>query len=130
MSDAIRRFRSAEGGAATIEAVLWIPLFVLMLIFVIDVAFVFHNQAQAFRIVQDGNRALSVGLIADPAAAATELKAALSRISAHATADVRVDYGIIHTIVTIPVGDMTAVGTLDFLRGYDMSISTQHYMES
>ena len=57
----LKRFRRDERGSATIEAVPWLPLFVIFFVMIADVSLVFFRQTEVLRVVQDGNRALSVG---------------------------------------------------------------------
>lgn len=57
----LKRFRRDERGSATIEAVLWLPMFVIFFVMIADVSLVFFRQTEVMRVVQDGNRALSVG---------------------------------------------------------------------
>ena len=44
----------------TVEAVLWLPLLFGVLMLVADVSMAVYGKAQAFRLIQDTNRALSV----------------------------------------------------------------------
>ena len=53
-TSAWKAFRRETDGNATIEAVLWLPLFVVFLVMIADVSFVFHRQSQIMNIVQDG----------------------------------------------------------------------------
>ena len=57
----LNRFRSNEDGAATIEAVLWLPFFFMLFGALADVSMVFFNQSRLLRIVQDANRTMSIG---------------------------------------------------------------------
>ena len=50
-----------ESGTATIEAVLWLPVFIAFFCLVADASFIFFGQNKAYRIVQDANRKLSIG---------------------------------------------------------------------
>lgn len=57
---AFRSLRSAvraEDGTATIEAVIWLPLFLAAFTLVLDTAVIMHKQSYIMRAVQDGNRA-------------------------------------------------------------------------
>ena len=39
----LQRFRREEGGSATIEAVLWLPFFVIFFVMIADVSLVFFR---------------------------------------------------------------------------------------
>ena len=56
-----RRFIRHDNGGVTIEAVLWMPVFVALLCLVADASLIFGRQAEVLRVVQDANRAMSVG---------------------------------------------------------------------
>ncbi len=57
----LRRLAVRDDGTATVEAVLWLPVFLLFFCLVADAALVFYNKNQIHRLVQDTNRRLSVG---------------------------------------------------------------------
>lgn len=59
------RFLRAEQGASTIEFVIWVPVFALLLGLVADAALIYGGQARILRVVQDGNRAMSIGRVTD-----------------------------------------------------------------
>ena len=61
------RFWCDQDGSATIEAVLWIPMFFFMLLLVMEGSLIFNAQSLAMRIVQDTNRAIAVGIYPDSA---------------------------------------------------------------
>lgn len=50
-----------EEGSASIEALLWIPMFFLVLVLSVQVAMIATSQSRVMRIVQDGNRAYALG---------------------------------------------------------------------
>ena len=51
-----RKFLRDEAGGATVEACLWIPFFLSFFVLILDAAFIFLQETDAQRIVQDGNR--------------------------------------------------------------------------
>ena len=50
-----------DGGTTTIEFVLWLPIFILILSLVIDVCFVFLGQAVMYDVASDAARRVSIG---------------------------------------------------------------------
>jgi len=56
-SQRVKQLRKDEDGFATLEALIWIPIFVFFLVFILDTTFIFFGKAQALRFIQDGNRA-------------------------------------------------------------------------
>ncbi|RYG93168.1 pilus assembly protein [Loktanella sp. IMCC34160] len=128
-SEWARRFRKEETGSATVEAVLWLPLFVVVFVMIADVSFVFHRQSQMMRIVQDANRAFSVGRLSSEAETENFVTDALAGLSESAVAVTTLNAGVISTSVQVPVTDMVAVGFFNFLSGYNVEVSSEHYLE-
>lgn len=125
----LKRFKMSQDGSATIEAVLWFPMFIVILVMVTDVSFVFHRQSQVFRVVQDANRAFSVGRLSSSAETETYIENVFSNISQGINATTQVSSGIISTSVTIPVEDLVAIGYFSFLRGYNITVQASQYQE-
>lgn len=124
-----RRFRKGDDGSATIEAVLWLPLFVTFFVMIADVSFVFHRQTQILSVVQDGNRALSVGRLAGVQELDNYLVGRLRGLTTNVEVDTIIADGIITTQVDVPVEDLVAVGMFNFLMGYNLSVKSQQFIE-
>lgn len=131
MRRALQRF-SGENGSVTIEAVLWLPFFVVFLTLIADVALIFHGQARALRIVQDANRNYSTGFYENATETQDAIVARLSaeRLTPNAKAQTVVSDGIITSTVEIPSGDLDAIGFFTSLASIDMQIRSQHVMEN
>ena len=130
----LKRFMADERGVATIESLLWFPLFVYLLVLITDVSFIFYGKAQALRIVQDGNRAYSVGQPGAKTADDTEalIQARLrSALDPTAIADTTFDLstGLIQTIATLSVSELMAVGGIPGFGDFRIEIVAQHYKE-
>lgn len=120
----------AEDGTATIEAVLWIPIYGLLLTFIADVSIVFHNQAQVLRIIQDGNRQLSVGRLKTTEETEFFIAEALAGYSENALVTTNLSStGVIQTSVTVPTEDLNTVGSWARLAEIDLVVSAQHLIE-
>lgn len=124
-----KKFRTNESGSATIEAVLWFPMFVLLLVMVADVSFVFFGQAQAMRILQDGNRAFSVGRITSESDTEVFVVSALAPLTPNPTVTTSLSQGVITTIAEIPVSDLAKIGGFSFLSGYNIIVKSEHFLE-
>jgi len=122
----MKRFTRSQSGALTIEAVLWIPVYLFLFVFIADVSLIFHGQAKATRIAYDGNRMASAGAFET----ALETKdAVLSRIQVFSpSASVNTVFGTddITTIVTMPASDLTAIGLITRLVTLDVTVSSVH----
>jgi Flp pilus assembly protein TadG len=124
----VRRFARKEDGAATIEAVLWLPVFVLIMALAVDVTMIFHAYSRVLRVVQDVNRAVSVGRIEDTEDAEDKMVQMLPNYD-YVEADVAYEDGIITSTVTVPVTSVVAVGIVNSLLGHDIIVQTVQYAE-
>ncbi len=120
-----------EGGTTTIEFVLWLPIFILILSLVIDVCFVFLGQAVMYDVASDSARRASVGqevgtgncadgsatlLVADTCDRATYL-------GATPTVTIACDGNEAAYVVTIThfLGEIDVVGVLGFISDETIS---------
>lgn len=124
-----KKFQSEEGGI-TIEAVLWLPLFLGFMAFITDVALILHAQAKVQRIAQDGNRGLSTGLYQSPAEAQAAVEAGLVNIASSATVLTEETDGVIRTLVRMNSSDLVAVGLISRINDVDLSFATFHIIEA
>ena len=81
------------------------------------------------RIIQDGNRAFSVGRLSSSIKTEEYVTAALAAITPNPTVSTILDHGVITTTALIPVSDMAKVGRFAFLSGYNVEVKSQHFLE-
>lgn len=118
-----------EDGNQTVEAALWIPVFTLFVVLVIDVSTIYNRQSEIRRIVQDGNRALATGRLEDAAAAQAFIAAEVARIGAGAVVLTRLTDGVIQTDVSIPASALMPLGTLPAFADSTVVVSSRHLSE-
>lgn len=126
----ISRFRKAESGGATVEVVLWLPFFTLLMGIIVDLSLIFGGQSEILRIVQDSNRSLSVGKFLTIQEAQDYIEAEVVHLAPTASVTIKVVSGVIHTDVIVPARDLTATG---LFRGFDdlnIVISAEHLTET
>ena len=87
-SQALRRFCRGEDGSFTLEAVIWMPIFAILLAIVMNLSMVFFYESQMLRITQDATRAFSLGRFTE-AEAEQYIIDRLDFIEANITVDVR-----------------------------------------
>lgn len=122
-------FAHNEDGNGTIEAVIWIPTFVAVLLLVVDVSMIFNGQARLFRLVQDTNRALSVGRLHTADEAEESIVDALEKTTSNAAVETTIADGVITTRLTVPARDLDIVGYFSALRTAAVTVTSQHYVE-
>jgi len=125
----MKRWHRDERGSATIEAVLWLPMFVIFFVMIADVSLVFFRQTEVLRVVQDANRALSVGRFSGAAETEEYVKTAIAPLTTRAQVTTTVNSGVIDTVALVPVEDLVAVGMFNFLNGYNIAVQSNHYVE-
>lgn len=122
------RLRS-EAGSVSAEAVIWLPIFCVIIAIVGDTSLVFLRQAEAIRVVQDANRELAVGLLTDEASTEAYIHAGLVNISPNATVTTTITNGIIRTRVQMPASDLTATHFFTALEGISVDFSAEFLSE-
>lgn len=125
----VRRFRTDEAGGATVEAVLWLPTFIFFFIMIADVSFVFHRQSQVLTVLQDGNRALSVGRLSSTEEVVDFVTERLANLTDNAIVDSFITGGVVTTNVLVPINDLVAVGSFEFLSNYNVGVASQQFIE-
>lgn len=125
----ISRFRDDERGSATIEALLWMPIFVYLLVLITDVSLVYYGKAQALRAIQDGNRALSVRFLPDEAATQDFVETRLRSHSPSVTATTSISDGIVTTSAKMPASELMAVGSIPTFGDTIILVTAQHFLE-
>lgn len=126
----LRAFWIAENGAATIEAVLWMPVFIFLFALLADTALVFGGQARVLRVVQDTNRAISIGRIRNSDDAEAAILAQIAPLSPNATAVTAVQNGVIISSVVIPLTDLTATSIVAAFDTVNLTVTAQHMAEN
>ncbi|NNF23598.1 MAG: hypothetical protein HKN63_02155 [Rhodobacteraceae bacterium] len=126
----LRVFAKREDGAATIEALLWIPLMLFFFSLLADAAMIFTSQAQVLRIVQDGNRKFAIGFYETTNEVEDYVEATIANLTPNATAVTETSVGaIVRTTVTMPASDVIISGLMDSFLDLDVTVTSFHLME-
>lgn len=126
-----RRFLRDDRGSFTMEALIWLPIFVAVLCMTADVALIYSKQSQVMRVVQDANRFYAVGRFADATATQNYILGLVRPMSSNATAvsNYNTSTGIITTTVTMPARDLMVTGFLPLLRSVNVRVVLQQMKE-
>ena len=125
-----RQFCRAEDGSTTIETVIWLPMFMILLGFIINVSMVFFNESQILRVIQDGNRAFSLGRLQDLKEVEDYVLARLAYLDASITIGSEVADGFVTTWLRTPATDLMPVSFMSSVfEGLDVGVSAQHIVE-
>lgn len=126
----IRAFGKSQDGSATVEAVLWFPFLIAAFTLIVDASMIFHNQSHVMRVIQDGNRLLSVGRYDENTETEDFIEQALANLSQNVEVGTVVDNGIIVTSVRVPAGDLDVIGWFSGLANVTLTVTAEHYFES
>lgn len=127
----IRRFFGKEDGTATVEAVLWFPIFILVFGLMVDSAMIFHGQAKVLRVIQDGNRHFSIGRLGDEEATQDYIRDTLANLNIAANVEtVTNGVGVATTTVRVPAAQLQILGYFSALTSLEIEVSADHMLEN
>ncbi|QHQ33758.1 TadE/TadG family type IV pilus assembly protein [Algicella marina] len=108
-----------EGGNASVEFVLWVPVFLLVLSVIVDASFIFLNHANMWSVTRDTARRVSMHqMTASEAQAHVESSLATMGDRVSASAD---DSGLdIWVEVSVPMEDVDLFGVLNPLTSNEL----------
>ncbi|MBC7153699.1 MAG: pilus assembly protein [Rhodobacteraceae bacterium] len=123
-------FRKRTEGTATVEAVLWLPVFIFLFGLLADTALLFGSQSRVLRVVQDANRAMSIGRFTKADDTMAYIKDQIAGLSPNAIVSTVVEDGIIYTQVSIPASDVTATGIVTAFADLQVNVFAEHLSEN
>ena len=132
MSTLATGFRRKEDGTATVEAVLWFPIFIAVFGLMVDSAMIFHGQSKVLRVVQDANRKLSIKSLATDAEAEAYITAQLAGINVTPSRTETLSdmtTGVISTLVVVPAREFQILGYFSALTNLEVPVTAQHMRE-
>jgi Flp pilus assembly protein TadG len=124
-----RQLLRREDGSATVETVLWLPLFFAAFGLMTDAAMVFNGHSRVTRILQDANRNLSVGRFVDETETQSYILTALNALAPNATASTTITAGVATSVVQVPATDLEILGMFSALNSLTLTITSQQYLE-
>ena len=125
----IKSFKRCEDGSFTIEAVIWMPIFVILLAIIVNVTMMFFYKSQMLRVAQDATRAYSLGRFTQQEAS-DYIKSQLNFPGLTFTVGTADSGTIIETVVTT---NAAALMPFNVLKGpfeeVDIGIASQYIIE-
>lgn len=129
MNKLLRRFRTSEEGSATIETLIWIPVFIWILVTIINASLILFQKNQAFRVVQDANRILSTGYMQTPVQTQDYIASRIAGFAPEAQIMTSIDDGVVTSTVNYQVSNLFMPHVIVDLANITINISAQHFME-
>ena len=124
------RFLRRNDGAATVETILWFPLFIAVFGLMLDVSMIFFGKSKVLRVIQDGNREYSVGRITTEAATETFIENQLAQLGIQAVATTTEVAGVAHTLVTVQASQLQVLGYFTAFSGLELNITAEQMIEN
>ena len=126
----LERFLRDDDGSFTIEAVIWMPIFAIILALIFNISMVFFTESQLLRIVQDANRAFSLGRLDDTTATENYITNALAYLDTTVAVTTTLDGGIISTVLNVPAVDLMPMSFMrDQFRDIAITVRSQQLVE-
>ncbi len=126
----VGRFRRNEEGTATVEAVIWLPFLLFLLAFIADASLIFGAKAEVLRVLQDANRATSIGRLRTSQQTIDYITVRIGGISSSAVVTSVVTAGVVSSTVVIPASDLTATGMFGGMSDFNVRVNAQHMLEA
>jgi Flp pilus assembly protein TadG len=125
-----RRFFTDEDGSFTIESVVWMPIFAILIAIIMNVSMVFFGESQMMRVVQDANRAFSLGRFENELETETYILANLDNMDANFTVETTLSGGVITTELSAPAADLMPLNLMtSAFDSVDVSVFAQQLLE-
>ena len=126
-------FLRRTDGTATVEAVLWFPIFIAVFGLMIDSAMIFNGQSKVLRVVQDANRNVSIGRFRTGTEAEAYINAELAVLgitpTRTETALSDVATGTVSTLVIVPASEFQLLGYFSSLMNLEVPVTAVHMRE-
>ncbi|MGI9390318.1 MAG: TadE/TadG family type IV pilus assembly protein [Boseongicola sp.] len=125
-----RGFKHDQNGGVSVEAMLWMPFFLVLIFGIAELALVFHGHARALNVAQETNRGYSVGRFASTADAENWAALAMSQYSDGIVVQTSRSDLIVTTEISIPAGDFSGnIGFLQFVQDFRILAKDQQVVE-
>lgn len=126
-----RAFMRRQDGSATVEAVLWMPIFMVVFAFMVDTSMVFNGQSKVLRVIQDANRNMSVGRFTTNAEVENYINTELGKFNVVPTmTQTQSNSAVVLTAVTVPVGQLQIIGLFSAIFNLEVDVTAGHLLDS
>lgn len=126
----LKTFFKDEEGSYTIESLIWFPMFVILLTFIMNISLVFFSESQILRVVQDGNRAFSLGRLDTAEEVETYVNNRLSYLGAQFEIDTVINGGFVSTNISVPASQLMPLNVMtSAFDGVNVAVFAQHIIE-
>ena len=130
-----KRFARDEGGAVTVEAVIWIPFFLLILLLIVNTSFAFFSRAQAYRLIENANRKFSITVNSTDTQAEDYVRTRFATLYPRSSGNISLDTytnktsGTVTTRLTYRARDVVMFNALNVLSGWTITVQASQFVE-
>lgn len=125
----LKRFWRSEDGSFTLEAVIWMPIFAILLAITMNLSMMFYYESQMLRVAQDATRAYSLGRLTDVEAEAY-IASRLSFIEADLNVSTEQVGLVAQTIVSTNAAELMPFSLMSGpFANVPVGVSTQYIIE-
>ncbi len=129
LPNCLHRFCRNTEGTATVETVLWLPIFFALFGLMVDASMIFNGHSRVMRVVQDGNRNLSVGRLNTELEVENWISTQLASLSNNVSVSTNITAGVATSTAYVPAVDLEILGMFSALNTMTISVTSQHYIE-
>lgn len=122
-------FLRGENGGITVEAVLWLPFYLVFIALIADVSMMFHQHSKAQRIAQDINRLAVLTWLESKDEMQSRADKIVKSIAPAATVTISYKADRVQTFISMPSADILPVGLLSAFKNFDVKASAAHLRE-
>jgi Flp pilus assembly protein TadG len=123
----MRRFARDQDGSYSVEAVIWLPAFTLVIALIIDLSAIYSGKAEIARVIQDANRAYSTGSFTNQTQIETYVSAALDARGQQGRVHTVIQGDLVETRVSLSAAAMSPIGIFPVLRDLPVNMSFSHH---
>ncbi len=123
----LRRFIRDERGSATIEFVLWVPVYVIVLVAVTDASILYLSHTEMWNAARDTARRISVGALT--AADAPDRAGEMLLLSGRSYTVAASDAGPVIVEISVNVGDASVFGFFKPVLGRQLTARVEMMKE-
>ena len=121
-------FADDESGAVTVEFVLWVPVFVLILAITVDATVLFMTQANLWSIARDTTRLMAARYLTDAEAEAYALDR-MARWGGDTAIDASHTANYATVSFTVPVASVSPFNIVTAFTSGNLGVSLSQHME-
>lgn len=128
--NALRNFRDDSSASTTVEFVLWVPVFLVILALTVDVSLMFLRQSNIWQVARDTARIYSTYQLNEAEAEAYALaNATLGGDVPFVDVNPNPNLQSVQVVITVPISDVGLFGILNIGSGSDLIAVVTHRME-